>query len=390
MPKKWKLLKRYPNIYEYQIKKGKRYGIRRNYVNREGVRDEFTKSGLLTIEDAKVLLTNFERNLYAGKIQSTGDRNVTLEEYFNEVSENKVKTGTWRKVSLIANQNVFNNNLKEPFGKTKISTITRRDYQDFINDLIVKGRSQYYINDINSLMQMLMNHAEMYDVITKNKLRGIIKKGGKIPKDQTIEDIDYRIWMEAVPKRWPFYYTAMVKLFTLGERREEALGLRYESFTFKLDATGQEYCEIKFDTARNAVEINGGALKTDASYRTIVVKGDFCQEIKEMLKESKKIRLEHGQPIDQEQFVLVSMQYGKPLHPGSVNRIFNQVSISCGVHINPHKLRHYFATIAKDNNVSDTAIMHWLGHSKIDMTNSYAKPNKGSILKVFDGIKGSI
>lgn len=33
MPRQWKPLKRHPGIYEYETKRGKKYGIRRSYTD---------------------------------------------------------------------------------------------------------------------------------------------------------------------------------------------------------------------------------------------------------------------------------------------------------------------------------------------------------------------
>lgn len=41
----WKPMRRHPNVYEYQLKYGKRYGVRFTYYDGEHKRHEYKKSG---------------------------------------------------------------------------------------------------------------------------------------------------------------------------------------------------------------------------------------------------------------------------------------------------------------------------------------------------------
>ena len=73
--------------------------------------------------------------------------------------------------------------------------------------------------------------------------------------------------------------------------------------------------------------------------------------------------------------------------PAYLNVIFLKVSKACGIKIHPHKLRHYFATIAREESgLSDISVMNWLGHSKIDMTNRYVRSNLATMLNLKPGI----
>ncbi|GEN94729.1 tyrosine-type recombinase/integrase [Pediococcus ethanolidurans] len=389
MTQKWKLLKRYPNIYEYQTQKGKRYGIRRHYTDFEHSHPEFTRSGFQSREDASAVLKAFEDKLYNNTLPTGRRQNETLSQYFEKLSNEKLKTKQWRKISYDNYKRIFDNHLKPTFGNTPLDKIDRRRYQDLINSKIDDGYSRSMIQTVNHVMQMILNNAETFDVINKNKLKRIEIIGGKPAKNQTIEDSDYQKWIETAQNILPPFYFALVRMLTLGERREELMGLRFNSFEFSRDK-GIESCAIKFDTARNPVEKDGTGLKTRAAYRTIVVNGDMCQIIHDMLDESKKIRIKHKQTILQNDFVAVSLKRGKPLSAMTVDRMFNKVSDQSGIRINPHKLRHYFATLAKDQKLSDTSIMRWLGHSHIDMTNYYAQPNQDSILRVFKGVSNKI
>jgi site-specific recombinase XerD len=68
---------------------------------------------------------------------------------------------------------------------------------------------------------------------------------------------------------------------------------------------------------------------------------------------------------------------GRPLQPGSINRIFDRVSKGCGIKIIPHLLRHSFAVAAlqhwKELGVSqpEKLLQARLGHSSVITTHIY-------------------
>ena len=56
--------------------------------------------------------------------------------------------------------------------------------------------------------------------------------------------------------------------------------------------------------------------------------------------------------------------------------------------MNPHLLRHYFATQALNNpNVADVEVMHWLGHKNIQMTASYTRDTKDASMALYQNVQ---
>ena len=68
------------------------------------------------------------------------------------------------------------------------------------------------------------------------------------------------------------------------------------------------------------------------------------------------------------------------------NKVLNTVGKAAGIHITPHIFRHYFATMALTNGQVATDVMHWLGHSSLQMTQSYTRENVRGALNVFNGM----
>lgn len=385
--RKWKAVKRHPNIYEYQTKKGKRYGVRRIYKNSENKSQEFTRSGFRSVKDAEIKLTEFENELYNNRISPIEHANITVGEYFDKIADRNVQLKKWRPDTQQTQVGYFNTHLRPVFGNVALSDVSRSDYQRFIDNLVKNNYAKTTINTINSIMQLIMNQAETFDLINKNKLKNIAIIGAKSAKDLTLEDTDYKKWLDTAKKILNKYQLSMVYLFTLGPRREEILGLRLESFEFLKDKNGQELCKITIDRGRTEYKPNGGELKTSSSYRTLYITGEMIGIIKFAINTCKSIREKYNLDIKPDTFLFVNEMSGHAVHITYPSRVFTKVSKACGVHIHPHKLRHYFATRAKESNLSDTSIAKWLGHSNVQMTNQYTRPNKSSVIKVYNGVK---
>jgi site-specific recombinase XerD len=391
MPK-WEPLENKPNIYRYKNKNDKKYkyGVRRTYQLVGQKRAEFTKSGLKSPSDAKAVLDKFNADLYADKIKPRDKAKMTVNECFEELSTLKYESGKWRKTSLVTTRNVYKNHLANRFGDVSISSVTRSNYQKFINDLPQSNYATRTIKLINNCMQMIFNYAEYNDYIVKSKIKYIDIPEGKKARNMTIEREDYLRWMKTAEEILPSYYYSIVRLTSLGERRGELVGLRYESFELLTLTNGEKRYKITFDVARNPVQEGPSKLKTTASYRSIVAGKDMTEHIENILNESKKIRLKKNQTIKPNDFVFVSIRKGLPVVPSYLDNIFSKVSKKCGIHIHPHKLRHYFATIASEEEISSTSVMRWLGYSKFDMTESYVRSNTASMLNVSNELSGKI
>lgn len=388
MPK-WEPLKNKPNTYRYKNNGDKKYkyGVRKTYQLDGQKRKEFTKSGLKSASDAKVVLDKFNADLYADKIKPENQANMTIGQCYEEMKELKFKSGKWRKTTVHVSNLYFKKYIKNVFSDTKISKMNRADYQTFINSLADRGLSKAYIEDINGLYQSIMNYAEYNDYIVKNKIQHIDLPDGKAPKSMTLEKEDYEKWFRTAKKVLNPYYYSVVRLLALGERRGELLGLRYESFE-KLSNEDTVRYKILFDRARNPIAKNGSDLKTTSSYRYIIANQDMNEDIENVLFLSKKIRLSQKQTIKPDDYVVVSIGTGLPMAPVYINKLFSKVSEACNIRIHPHMLRHYFATVALQNNINNISVMKWLGHAKPEMTDKYFRSNESSILAVSDEIHG--
>ncbi|KRN29204.1 integrase family protein [Lactobacillus selangorensis] len=384
-------MKKHPGVYSYTTVKGTRYGVRRGFKNSEGKRDEFTRSGLSSWREADMVLKSFEAKIARGEVGTVVTGKISLDEWYGRVKKRNIELGVWRKSTVDSKDYNYSKHISPRFGRTALNDLNRNEYQRFIDGLIKQGFAYRTIVTIDSVTQMLLNRAENEDIIAKNKLRKIAIDGGKDPADQSLEVEEYRTYMETAEKMLDRYQIAILYMLTLGERREELCGLKYNSFEFSTDeSTGEEVCAITFDEARTVAQPEGGPLKTRASYRTIYVKGDIIDLIRYAILTSKNICRKYHREVKDDSFLFVAEKTGIPIYPAYANVMMRRVSKACGIKVHPHMLRHYFATTARDDKLPSMAVMHWLGHQNISMTNSYTRPSKRGALKVIDGIQGTI
>lgn len=339
--------------------------------------------------DAEQDLRVFESKIFDGTLASAESRKITLNNYFQMLADRKIKLGLWKVSTNKVNRNYYKEFFAKPFGGQNIQNITRLEYQGFIDDLVNSGK--YTTNTlyrIDSLMQQIMNDADLNDVIHKNKLRHLQIRGGKPAKNQTLTRYQYDKLMEAAASELTRYDYAFVKLMTLGERRGELMGLHKQSFRFQRNELNNvQSCWITFNLNRTADEPQGTTLKNESSYRTIYIEGEYAELAQYALEYSETIMKSFGQEITADHFIWLNPQTGNPFHVQHANSILKKLTRRTGIKVHPHMLRHYFATKARTERLPDTDVMHWLGHSNIAMTNSYTRETPEGAAGVFKGLK---
>lgn len=296
---------RKPNIFWYKTKKGKRFAVRRQYRD-NGKRADFNRSGFTNQIEAETVLKQFETTLLTDGPSVLRGKKITVEAYYNQLVERKMKLKTWRESTRKNNKNYFDNYLRPVFGSTPLDDVSRSSYQHFLDDLAIqknqKGElrlSETTINTIHSIMMMIFNSAEADDTIRKNRLRGLSVNGRK-PRSQDLDRADFEKWLAVAKQKLDRYEYAMIRIGALGERRGELMGLRTTSITFQHDDVhNEEVAAIKFDLQRNAEMPNGSPLKTDSSYRTIWVSGDIVDMLHFAIMTANNIRIRKGRVVDE-------------------------------------------------------------------------------------------
>lgn len=386
--RQWSPVDKHPNVYEYSTKKGKRYGIRRGFTNADGKKDEFTRSGFRNWHDAESAIKKFEDDLVNGSITALTGSKIRLGDYFDKMAARKLKYKRWRDSTYDTNTRNFDNHIRPTFGAKRMSDITRRQWQAFLDKLADDGFAASFLRTIHRLMMTTLNAAANEDVLDKNRLRDMDIHGAP-SKPVDISPEQYARWMDTASEILSRYDMAMLMVLSLGLRKGELMGLRTSSIGFKKTDTG-ELASIKIDMQRNADYLNGGPLKNDPSYRTIWVDGEIVDSLHYAITFSDNMRMVNGIVPDgkiKKPWLWVARTGNGANYTYLDNRL-HEVNAATGLHFRPHMLRHYFATSATMKAAPQSEVMHWLGHKNMQMTHDYTRPTEPGMLTVYDSFGG--
>ena len=122
----------YPNIYTYKTKAGTtKYRIRKK-ISFRGSSTVIDESKFKTLAHAKARLRQIEEQADKSEPGYIRNHKLTVEEYYKEYSERKLRKKIWSKDSFASNDSLFKKHIQPVFGKTPLIKLYRPDYEDFI------------------------------------------------------------------------------------------------------------------------------------------------------------------------------------------------------------------------------------------------------------------
>lgn len=235
----------------------------------------------------------------------------------------------------------------EYFGKMKISEITLKDVNHFIDWIVSKKYSRGRCTILLCTVKMIFKYAVMNGYIDSDpslyaKLPGNLKDNKR--NALTSEEIE----TVKAYKDSKFGFFAYFLMHT-GCRRGEALALKYSDVDFqnRKISINKALVFSKKDYIQNHT-------KTESGMREIPIPSVLCEELrKRMTSEDDYIfQKKSGGIYTQSSFVYAWNQYKKMTH----------------LNIIPHQLRHQFATFLYDAGVDVKSAQRILGHSDVSTT----------------------
>ena len=360
---------KYPNIYTYETKKGKRYYVRRNF-KLNGKKKEVTKSNLKTLAEARHALAEIENKINNNEYDH--DKNLTVNDYWQIYSENRIKTGRWAPDTVVNKESQFRNRIQKYFGDTKLKELDRTIYEDYINELLQKY-SRVSVQQTSAIFEAMINDAVVNGYLDRNPILKIFVGESNIPpRKKRLSLESFRIWDSCAQKILSAYDYVMIRLTYFGLRRSEVLGIKFSS----LELINGRF-RIHLDESRTAHRPDGGRMKTRGSERYAVVDEETTTLLQLAIKISKKVAKENGRILSKDDFLFLDIgdkrqrNAGKPVSYSRISALFIKVSRKSGVHATPHMMRHFFATQGQIAGVSVEHMAAALGHSTSYMTQEY-------------------
>lgn len=221
-------------------KRGKnwRYRISLGKNPNTGKYEYISKSGFARKSDAKNHAEMVERQIKNGEYiaPSTHTFNFVTDEWINHYSRNA-------KVSSVRAREKAIYHAKQQFGNKSIQTITKRDYQAFVDDISTRF-SKNYVDSIVSSTNLIFKYALDMKIIAKSPIEGIKRTKFK----PTVEDLEQNsLQQKFLEKDELFEFLSVAKnhhkplnsfeLFTFlaysGMRAGEVLALKWSDIDYE-------------------------------------------------------------------------------------------------------------------------------------------------------------
>lgn len=368
---KWNKTK-YPGIFEYETKRGKRYGVRINYSLHSGGYHQASRSGFKTLTAAKAYKQRTENEIEQN--QGLSDRKITLDEWFNEYME-FFKQKNHSNDTIRHKENIYKNHIKPVFGKRKLESIRLDEYEKFLYAKINNPIENLSINTVKTIhrsMKAIINAAVKYEKLYRNKLIHIdieaLTNRTTPVATKALEKDELKKCLVTGKKILSKYDYSMVYLASWGLRRGEIAGLRRKNLEFD---DKNKMVSICIDSSRTQYTPEWKGTKTQAGTRKILLKGEGYSLLKYALKRSDEIAKDFEQLPHQNDFLFRSPTSNKPYAITRLNQLTKRISKALGIHLHPHMLRHSFVTQAALAGANQADVQQFVGHKNLSMTEYY-------------------
>ncbi|WP_160044318.1 tyrosine-type recombinase/integrase [Paenibacillus sp. USDA918EY] len=326
---------------------------------------------------AAALITEIEEGTFVQ------EKNVTFKEFVNTWIETYSSTV---KVSTLRVRKHESGRLMKYFEHKKMKDITKKMYQDALNDLQnpegkKKGLSYNTISGVHSTGRMIFSKAVELDIIKNDPTQY-----AKLPRAQkTVEEIEQE---EEVPK----YLEKEQLAKFLNTAKRKGLGQDYVIFLI-LAYSGMragELCALRWsdlDEDEHTISITKTYYnpsnrtreyqlltpKTKTSKRKIDMDPFVFEELKQHRKKQKEIMMKYRSTYHDKGFVIAKTDALNAGYPEFIKTIENRMRrllklAGLNEKLTPHSLRHTHTSLLAEAGVGLTEIMERLGHKDDDTT----------------------
>ncbi|WP_078543027.1 site-specific integrase [Litchfieldia alkalitelluris] len=336
-----------------------------------GKRKQKVKSGFNTKQEAEESAATLIHEIYQGTYLEETDKTFSdfAKEWLPIYSESKdVKPGTIRvRLHEIGR-------LLPYFAQLKLKDITRKMYQDALNDLKDQGLADSTREGINRTGRMILRKALELEIIKKDPTEfAYVKKDRKTIEQLEEEEVpnylekeELALFLETAKQNGLEHdYLVFLILAYTGMRVGELVALKWKDIDF-LNHT-ISITKTYYNPNNNTVEYQLVTPKTRKSRRKIVVDEDVIQTLKDHKEAQNQVRMRLGDDYYNRDFIFAKKerQFGYPIVIKNVRDRMKRLLRIAGLNeeLTPHSLRHTHTSLLAEANVSLEQIMDRLGHT---------------------------
>ncbi|WML29247.1 tyrosine-type recombinase/integrase [Neobacillus sp. OS1-32] len=265
------------------------------------------------------------------------------------------------------------------FARLKLKDITRKIYQDALNDLKELGYSDSTMSGINRTGRMIFRKALELELIKKDPTEfAYLKKDKKTIEQLEEEEIPKYLEKEelalflrtAREQGLELDYLMFLVLSYTGIRVGELVALKWKDVDFKNQTIS--ITKTYYNPNNNTLEYQLVTPKTRKSRRKIIVDEDVIKTLMKHKEVQIEVVKQIGDAYHNKDFIFAKMerQFGYPIVIKTVqNRMARLLRIAdLNQELTPHSLRHTHTSLLAEAGVSLEQIMDRLGHSDDQIT----------------------
>lgn len=265
------------------------------------------------------------------------------------------------------------------FARLKLKDITRKNYQDALNDLKEQGYSDSTMSGINRTWRMIFRKALELELIKKDPTEfAYLKKDKKTVEQLEEEEIPKYLEKEelalflrtAREQGLELDYLMFLILSYTGIRVGELVALNWKDVDFKNQTIS--ITKTYYNPNNNTLEYQLVTPKTRKSRRKIIVDEEVINTLMKHKDVQNKVVEQLGDVYHNKDFIFAKMerQFGYPIVIKTVqNRMARLLRIAgLNQELTPHSLRHTHTSLLAEAGVSLEQIMDRLGHSDDQIT----------------------
>lgn len=356
-------------------------------ISRKKTTDEFGNK-LAKKRDAIKARVHAIEAIQSGYNKPIATTRKTIEEIFDEYCE-KGRLG--KAYGTIRKQDsIWNNHLKERFGRHFIDDVTQAEVLDYLSELYyIDGLSYSYVESFLKMFYLIYGQAynrnhissDLYNKMCQNKETKIV-----MPKRRTDEDTDIVSFSQEEIERLDEYFegsnseTAYLLGKYCGLRINECYGIKWENIDLK---RGSILIDRQMQYQEGLIKLV--PLKTHAARRTVYM----CRQLKRYLTKLAKRRAADAKRIAalrKQNSTIITDIDGKMISstdlvnslPDGTIRTVNSIKYHTrvikerlGIQFKYHYLRHTYGTRLAEMNTPTHLLCNQMGHANSKVTEKY-------------------
>ncbi|MEY8368967.1 site-specific integrase [Anaerovoracaceae bacterium 42-11] len=285
--------------------------------------------------------------------------------FLDTYKKNELKITTYNSYCMFCRVHIEGSSV----GKKKLDKLKSDDLQRFYNNKIAEGYSSKTVSQIAVIINMALEKAYVLRMIPENPNRftTIPKKKKYEAKVLSMESVEKLVHEAKSEMLYPIVITTVYT----GMRKGEVMALKWENVDFegRRIHVKNSLCRVESDyldeKGRRITHYELMEPKTKKSIRTIPMMNQVYDALREQQRRQNQDKLQYGDDYLDQGFVFAD-PIGRHLAQRDFNKEFKEFLGKYNIEqIRFHDLRHTFATLLIESDVSIKLVQELLGHSNI-------------------------